>query len=228
VEYVVLEMIDENEMAFRPDGHSASTCAGPAVRILDTISANKNTAMAMRNFFIALGKCDEMSRARGAGILGWLLRAWQNDEPLVKFTALFTALEMVLSGEEVSTQTTRDGLTRIRKIVEATQDPNTKDLISLVDHITQSYSPSITSRFEALARRSTMPKIDSDIRAFRKFNALRVGLVHRGDKNVRFITDVGPDETRDFEDLVERYVCFSLFGDIGVYNTRKPRPGTSA
>lgn len=58
------------------------------------------------------------------------------------------------------------------------------------------------------------------MQAFRKFNRLRNGLIHRGDPKVRFHVTVGDDEAAELSDLVERYISLRLFGDMAVYKSR--------
>lgn len=63
-----------------------------------------------------------------------------------------------------------------------------------------------------------MPGCENDKAAFKLFNRIRNGLLHRGDPNVKIHVPVG-EEIQALEDLTERYVNFYLFGDTTVYQS---------
>lgn len=68
-----------------------------------------------------------------------------------------------------------------------------------------------------------------EFEAFRHFNTIRNGLLHRGEDGVRLQVSVRQDEVRSLEDMVERYVNYVLFRDAAVYRSRwrPPREGTT-
>ena len=65
---------------------------------------------------------------------------------------------------------------------------------------------------------------EADVSAFRKFNRIRNDLLHRGEDRIELQVDVG-EETRQLEDLLERYICFALFQNMDVYQSSWRRRG---
>lgn len=102
------------------------------------------------------------------------------------------------------------------------------ELKRCVDLLAREIHPSLGSRFEAFAKDVKLPGWEQDLVAFKRFNKIRNGLFHRGDREVQLIfrptaSQEGVDfevESRHLEDLVERYVCFRLMGDARVYSSR--------
>jgi hypothetical protein len=163
---------------------------------------------------------------RDSRVLGWLIRAWAERDIIAKFNALFIPLEMILDG--VSGALSADLSSHIQALqdfIQAQGGEETERLHKSLIEVVSKIRPSLIDRFNTFAEQSKMPGWETDIQAFKMFNRIRNGLLHRGDPNVRIHVTVGEEETLALEDLTERYVNYYLFQDTAVYQSHfLPRP----
>ena len=106
-------------------------------------------------------------------------------------------------------------------------DEKQEELLAFLDTLVNNQNPSVMSRFRALAKQANMPTQKADIEAFRRFKEMRNSLVHRGKNTIQLVVshpEISDKELHAFEDIVERYVSYVLFGDLEIYqgHWRKP------
>jgi hypothetical protein len=105
----------------------------------------------------------------------------------------------------------------------------TERLSKSLKEVVSKIRPSLIDRFNTFADQAKMPGYENDKVAFKMFNRIRNGLLHRGDPNVKIHVPVG-EEVQALEDLTERYVNYYLFGDTNVYQSSflpRPKPPAS-
>ena len=147
-----------------------------------------------------------------AGVLRWLLRAWQETDPTYRFMALFIPLEMVLSGYKGPRVVPKAELQHIRRIINNSGDPDRLSLIAVLNDVSSAMRPSLSSRFRAMAEELFIATAEADTASFERFNQIRNDLVHRGmepTSNVGSVTEV---DVGMLMDLTERYVVARVFG----------------
>jgi hypothetical protein len=160
--------------------------------------------------------------------LGWLMKAWSERDHVSKFNDLFTALEMLLKGVkgEISLERQRHA-EAIQELIVMHSDEKQEELLAFLNTLVTNQNPSVMSRFETLARQANMPTREADIEAFRRFKEMRNRLVHRGKNNIQLVVShpkIGDKELHAFEDIVERYVSYVLFGDLEIYESHWRKP----
>ena len=144
--------------------------------------------------------------------LGWLVRSWGENDPVVKFVSLFIPLEIMLSGTPGEKWITDGLVQRIEVILNASQDGDKDELIkSFKGLVKNQKSPSLVTRFEAKAKEVNPEHWQIDCEAFKRFNGMRNALVHRGEKGMAQYVSVSNNQVVDLQELVERYVRWMLF-----------------
>lgn len=223
----VLEAINENIFAIKNDDNWAVSINGPAVEILEEPKLNAIGIKALPGILSELDKAPIKAREFGMSIFGWLLRAWVERDIISKFTALFIPLEIILTGYGKGNEVDKERAKKyeqIRKLISEHSGDESEALLKLFDSLVQSQRPSLVSRFEELANLAKLEGFENHIVAFKRFNRIRNKLLHQGDPNVKLevpISDEGLEqETQQLEDLVERYVSWTLFRDQVVYQSR--------
>ena len=93
-----LLMVNENLVAIRENGDFTHEMVGAGVEVLESVSLTAVGVEAIQALGTALGTCCASSLSRASTVLWWLMRAWAEHEPVSKFLAFFTPLEMVLEG----------------------------------------------------------------------------------------------------------------------------------
>lgn len=160
-----------------------------------------------------------------ADILRWLLRAWPERNPVLRFLAFFIAIECTLAGVSApQPQDQIENIDALKELVKTHGSKNKKQLMVYLNGISSRIRPSLVQRFRALAERASAKTQENDIEAFARFNRIRNALVHRGDDAIQLRLELDQDQVSTLEDLAERYVSFALFGDMNVYKGRH-RPG---
>jgi hypothetical protein len=196
----------------------------PAVRVFERVCLHDGADQQLARLAPLIDGATQSLRS-APSVLAWLMRAWSTDDPLAQFMALFTPLEMLLEGiGGAGGEDQRDAA--IRELILG--DPAHDVLLPRFDYLAQGQRPGLAERFRLLAQRAEMPGWERDVAAFRRFNATRNSLLHRGEAEVHLAVPVGEDEVRQLQDLVERYVSYRLFGDATVYSschrwTRRPQ-----
>ena len=215
----VIKQLCENFFALREVDGPVVQMFGPSAETLEALSLKPAGTETLTRMLEACGGSDVELQVFAGDVLRWLVRAWSERDPISRFVSLFVPFEMVLQG--VGSKEPSPEWTRLRELVSRQSDEQQQaSLLNFLDRIRSSDRPGLNERFEIMARESGQASWGSDLQAFRKFNRLRNGLLHRGDPKVRFHVTVGKDEAAELSDLVERYVSLRLFGDMGVYESR--------
>ncbi|MBE7434846.1 MAG: hypothetical protein HS100_13095 [Anaerolineales bacterium] len=223
----VLEAINENIFAVKRNDNWATQINGPAVEFLEEPKLNAIGVKTLPNLISELDKAPVEAREVGISIFGWLLRAWVERDVISKFTALFIPLEIILTGygqENASDNARLKEYEKMRELISEHAKDDSEMLLKIFDSLVQSQRPSLVSRFEELANKAKLEGFENHIVAFKRFNRIRNKLFHHGDPKVKLEVPISGEsleqETQQLEDLVERYVSWSLFRDQVVYPSR--------
>jgi hypothetical protein len=217
----IQELLNENFIAFHNE-QQTYTHPGSAAQILDSVQLNEIGMGIISQLFPELGKVEAKVAQKIGQLLGWLIRAWAEQDIIAKFNALFIPLEMILDG--VSGALSEDLSSHIQALqdfIQAQGGEETERLTHSLKELTSKIRPSLIDRFNAFAEAANMPGWENDKTAFKKFNRIRNNLLHRGDPNVKINVSVGEveEEVQALGDLTERYVNYYLFGDTNVYQS---------
>ncbi len=211
------------------DGDFASSAVSPALDVLERVSLTKQGVEELRRLPRLAEIARSGSQSVGSVALSWLMRAWREPDPVSRFLALFTPLEMVLQGYGGGEQPEAERRAASMRHLLATHDgENKEELLRYFEHLVKLQRPGLPAWFRQMAQRAGMPGWERDADAFHRFNQLRNALLHRGDPGIRLVVAVSDEEVRQLQDIVERYVSQSLFGDGAVYQsshrwTKPPR-----
>lgn len=216
----ILEAVNENYIAQRTT-NPVTDITGDSIEVLEDIKLNEN---GVRILPIAINQCIAEAGDKLPGqseILGWLLRAWPERNMILKFLALFTALECALGGISVPwSKEEVDTVALLQDLIAKHGAENSKSLGSFLNKILERRRPTLDARFRKLATDAGWPSAEDDVSAFIAFNKIRNALIHRGDDDIKLQVTVGDNQVASLEDLAERYVCFVLYGDMQVYKSR--------
>ncbi len=98
---------------------------------------------------------------------------------------------------------------------------NSKELLRFFNKLFEYLRPTLDDTFIELAQTAKFPGWKSDIEAFRKFKRMRNDIFHGKGRIVQHKLSVSNNkESREFSDLVERYVNYFFFKDNNVYRSR--------
>jgi hypothetical protein len=215
----VLEAINENFFAMRDEDHYAFNGAGPSLELLQKISLNPNGAENMRHLLQAIGQSAPEAQKFGASALVWLLRAWTEGDTITKFVALFIPIEIILVGYRGSPdgeKERQEKAEKIRDLITTHGGAETASLLAFLNQVMGQQHPSLVSRFEEMAKDAQIEGWEVDVVAFKRFNSIRNKLLHKGEQQVRLTVSLS-EETRELQDIAERYVSWALFKDGVVY-----------
>lgn len=189
------------------------------VEMLEPVFLTQFGLSSLKSYFDLLPKLEESGWADVSRVFQWLLRAWRERDHIARFLYLFIPLECILgSGEEIGEEEKKK-ITSLKNLVSGSEDEAKNDLLIFLDRVESKFAPTLNSRFEALASEKRIEGWEADIKAFKKFNRTRNLLLHAGKAEVQSHLDID-EETRTLEDLVERYVAVSVFGDSSVYASK--------
>lgn len=227
----VIERISEHIFLKKDERDWSPQITGPWMEILEDVSLKAVGADLLSRHLLAVSKAPPEAQASAASTFRWLLSAWSETNPISKFLALFIPIEIVLEGygEDPEEERTREiAYQRIQELISSQAGPDAQQLLEFFENIMRNYRPSLNSRFEQLARQAKIDGWETDVKAFRRFNAMRNGLLHRGEDNIRLVTTVHPEEVkkenRHLEDIAERYVSWVFFRDHRVYPSKWRTP----
>jgi hypothetical protein len=226
----VMELLNENFVALRDAGF-AMFVIGTPVELLEDVQMSTR-GIEQINQFVSLLSHEEAGNEAApqwsGAILGWLMKAWSERDHVSKFNALFIALEMLLKGVKGELSLARQSYAEaIRELIVIHCNEKQEELLAFLDTLMNNQNPSVMSRFKTLAKQANMPTQKADIEAFRRFKEMRNSLVHRGKNTIQLVVshpEISDKELHAFEDIVERYVSYVLFGDLEIYqgHWRKP------
>jgi hypothetical protein len=147
--------------------------------------------------------------------LGWLQKAWAEDDPVTKFLWFFIPLERILGAVQIDDIAQAQAYKSIRRLIKEHAGDQISQLLAVFNHITERVRPSLEDRFAAFARFSQCESCKADIAAFRTFNRIRNGLLHRGEPKVKLhVEDPNTEQVSGIQDLAERYISYGIFGDF--------------
>ena len=226
----VLEPINEHPIVLILDhkDDSVSRQYGKVMELLNEITLRQEGLAAISNLLPLVGSAKPSARDNGAKVFKWLLRAWSQRDSVTTFVASFIVFEIILQqyrgiGQELHMARAE----AIERLIKGHSDDQRDTLLNYFNSLRESWSPSLQSRFEAMAREAGEDGLtdwEADARAFKKFNRIRNDLLHRGKDDVELHVDLG-EETQELEDFVERYICFALFNNMDVYRSGWGRRG---
>lgn len=225
----IQELLNENFVVFHNE-KSAYNHASSSAQLLDSVQLSQRGMDTISHMFPELGKLEAKAAQKSGKILGWLIRAWAERDIIAKFNALFIPLEMILDGVSGAlSEALNSHIQALQDFIQAQVDEEAERLTNSLKEVASKIRPSLIDRFNVFAEQAKMPGWENDKTAFKKFNGIRNGLLHRGDPNVKIHVPVGK-EVQALEDLTERYVNYYLFGDTNVYQSSflsRPKPSTS-
>ena len=226
----VMELLNENFVALRDAGF-AMFVIGTPVELLEDVQMSPRGIEQINQFASLLPHEEAGNEAApqwSGAILGWLIKAWSERDHVSKFNALFIALEMLLKGVKGELSLERQSHAEaIRELIVMQGDEKQEELLAFLDTLVNNQNPSVMSRFKTLAKQANMPTQKADIEASKRFKEMRNSLIHRGKNTIQLVVshpEISDKELHAFEDIVERYVSYVLFGDIEIYqgHWRKP------
>jgi hypothetical protein len=191
-----------------------------AIEMLQPISLNQFGLSSLRSYLDSLAKLEDRHWADVSRVFQWLLRAWKETDHIAKFLYLFIPLECILGSSDTIDDEVSKTVAALKNLVTTTGDDDAKkNLLAFLDRIESKFAPTLNTRFEVLAQEKKIAGWEADIKAFRQFNRTRNLILHAGIADVESHLNID-QEVRTLEDLVERYVAVSVFGDPNVYVSR--------
>jgi hypothetical protein len=223
---LVIEVLAETPLVFKADGEPVQTYHGPGVEILENLELTPSGRVSLEHLLAALGNGSSEAQDFGATALTWLLKAWGEADSFSRFMSLFIPLEVILSkvtydATEIAEQNQIDS--SIKSILETHGGGQSARMIAEFQKLRQLVHPPLTGRFEHLAKAAQIEGWEADVAAFKRFNSIRNKVLHHGQKSIELIVPVQRDmqeESRDLEDLAERYVSWVLFSGAEPYQSR--------
>lgn len=219
----VLEVINENFLAMKDDNDYASNFASPAIEILESVALNDNGIDNLSRLLKAIGKAPHQAQDIGSSALAWLLHAWTERETISKFMALFIPIEIILAGYSGNPDDEKDQQENSSKIRDIITSHGGTEADNLLKYFNQIARPSLASRFAEMAKEAKIDGWELDVQAFRRFNSIRNKLLHRGERDIQLTVSLNnelQEESRQLEDIAERYVSWTFFRDGIVYQSR--------
>jgi len=222
----VLEVINENFVAMKDDNDYASNFVSPAIEMLESVALNANGIDILSRLLKAVGKAPHKAQDIGSSALAWLLHAWTERETTSKFMALFIPIEIILasySGNPDDEKDQQGRLSQIKDIITSHGGTEAKNLLNFFNQIADRQRPSLASRFAEMAKEAKIDGWEVDVQAFKRFNSIRNKLLHRGERDVQLTISLDnelQEESRQLEDIAERYVSWTFFRDGVVYQSR--------
>jgi hypothetical protein len=190
-----------------------------SIEMLESLSLNQFGSSSLRSYLDSLAKLEDQDWSNVSRVFQWLLRAWGERDHVAKFLYLFIPLECILGSSDEIDDEVRKNIDSLKSLVATTEDGVKRDLLTFLDRIESKFAPTLNSRFEALAQEKKIAGWEADIKAFKQFSRTRNLLLHAGKAEVQSHLNID-QEVRTLEDLVERYVAVSVFGDPSVYASR--------
>jgi hypothetical protein len=222
----VIVILAENPIAFKQDGTLSQTLHGNVVQVLENLSLTDKAGENLSAMLQLIAAASSEAREFGASALGWLLRAWRESDTLSKFMSLFIPIEVILSAvkyDEAERAEQKRIDSEIEEILRAKGGAQAERFVDEYKKLRQLVHPPLAARFEHLARQAQIKGWEEDVAAFRRFNSIRNGVLHRGEQSVEILlpgADEMKRETISLEDLAERYVLWMLFRDKEPYRSR--------
>lgn len=201
--------------------------------VLDPVWLTKDVRERLAEDLSKIGPKANTSWKQHASILRWLLRAWNEQDPVTRFVSLFIPMEIMLEGRKVDREERNKPTSRaIRKLIDkhAPRDKQS-EYVNFFTGLLQRYAerPSLEVRFEEYAKEAQLEDWERDVIAFSKYNKIRNDIVHRGATDIQFSQMTADTSLPSLENLSEKYLSHALFGDSILYLSRVRRlAGTQA
>ena len=223
----VLEEINQNFFVMRGENDWPITISSPSMQVLEDISLTFQGIEMLANCIQGVSQASLHAQQFGSTLLAWLLHAWPERDSVSKFLSLFTPIEMILNGYDGNIEyenEKKESIVKIEKLIRAHGTDESDQLADYFHVISSNLRPSLASRFEQMAGETKIDGWEADVIAFRRFNSMRNSLLHRGDGKIQLSTTINDEniqeETRQLEDLAERYISWALFRDEVVYQSK--------
>jgi hypothetical protein len=216
-QFILKQLVENSFIASAPV--PVSRFSGDIIEMLDPIRLNEFGLASLKSYLDSLGKLEGQHWTEMSRVFQWLLRAWRERDHVAKFLYLFIPSECILGSSDEIGEEARTRIASLKDLVVHSEDNAKKDLLRFLDRVESKFGPTLNARFESLAMEKQIDGWEADIKAFKEFNRTRNLLLHAGKAEVQSHLDIG-QETRTLEDLVERYVAVSVFGNPGVYASR--------
>lgn len=209
---LAMEELGEEPLMIRGPLDFGHSFAGSTIRVCDDLQFSAGAGDSVGNFVSEILNADSGSRKRGCEALSWMIRAWHARDSVLAFLSHFVVLEMMVEGETVdATQSMATAADSLRDVVIQSNNP---ELMVQLNAFIASWRPALAARFESLVKRCGAASAQQDLEAFKKFNKMRNDLLHRGNQMVRSTVTLSTQDVQSLEDLVERYLAFTLFGNM--------------
>jgi hypothetical protein len=223
-QFILKPLVENSFIASGP--LPVSRFSSDSLEMLEPILLNEFGLASLKSYLDLLSKLEDQDWTEISRVFQWLLRAWRERDHVARFLYLFIPLECILGSSDEIGEEARKNITSLKNLVANSEDNAKKDLLPFLDRIESKFAPTLNSRFEALALEKKIDGWEADIKAFKKFNRTRNLLLHAGKAEVQSRLDID-QEARTLEDLVERYVAVSVFGNPSVYASKwRPLRGT--
>jgi hypothetical protein len=190
----IMKELNDGAVAFHGEKR-VTNFAGSAIQTLESVQLNDTGRTIINQFFPAIGKIPVAEAEKASQVLGWLIRAWREQDIVSKFNALFIPIEMILEGVEGNMpEEQRKQVEKLYSLIAASDEDEKEELKNLLNRLVKNQRPSLIDRFTQFAKQAKMIGYERDIKAFTKFNRIRNGLLHRGDAKVRIHVKIGDEE----------------------------------
>jgi hypothetical protein len=200
---------------------SAQISAGRAIELIDQLHLPSDHLNHVAELLAGVAQASPDTVALASAVMGMLLQAWEDRDPISQFLKLFIALEVALSAVEVPPKADIvKGIREISGLIAGSLTADRAELDRVLSEVHSRYRPALMERFESLAASSNHTGWEMDVAAFRKFNKQRNGLMHRGEQRALLSVHVTGAEVALLEDIVERYVSQLFFKNMDVYQTK--------
>jgi hypothetical protein len=212
------EQLIEQPIVFGTDGRLSTQFFSPSFRLLPEIHPARHFSHLLRRMLDSVSTSHPTARRNASEILYWLQLAWRESSELLKFISLFVVIELIvehIGREDDETAKRMEDTSSLHDLL--TSSGMFEKLGYILDEWKGNQNLSLVQRFEKMARQYSLPSVDSDISAFRKFNRLRNRLMHDGFRNPSLAVELEQGQLVQFEALVERYVSLRLTESADTY-----------
>ena len=216
-QFILKPLVENSFIASSPV--PVSSFSSDYLEMLEPVSLTQFGLTSLKSYLDRLGKLEGQGWTDVSRVFQWLLRAWKERDPVAKFLYLFIPLECILGSSDEIGEEARKNISSLKNLVVNSENIAKKDLLVFLDKIESKFAPTLNSRFEALVLEKKIDGWETDIKAFKKFNRTRNLLLHAGKAEVQAHLSIN-QEVRTLEDLVERYVAVSVFGNPSVYASK--------
>lgn len=154
-----------------------------------------------------------VDQQKAAEVFAWLLRAIGAEDTVLKFAALFIALEISIPPLRRDATPNRSEKSRLALLDFLASQPNTAEHVAYVN--TLKSSP-LAQRFADWVRQLNCPTAEHDIATFALLNGKRNAILHQGDTGQTDDT-VEVADLESLRTIAFRYVAYRYYGDTEIF-----------